>query len=104
MLRQWMVSANTVVDPGGYSFAYGNAGLFGVAYGFEQQSAVGNSTNVPLSGDVKYTISVPANTQVLLFVNATSGGSAHPLPEPGSVALLIGAGISGSVLLRRRRK
>ena len=99
----WHVDAMTSVNPGETAFSYANAGLFGSTFGFNQVSAFGNTSNT-LTGITHMTITVPAFSSAFLFVNASSGGSAHPLPEPSSVALLIGAGISGSVLLKRRRK
>jgi len=38
-----------------------------------------------------------------LLIGATPGGS-QPVPEPGALALLAGAGVGGSLLMVRRRR
>lgn len=78
-------------------------------YGTYERTTAQNQNGSPA---VSVTILAPVTSLTLYFESQNyqisslmfSGTGGAPMPEPGTYALLLGAGIAGVVVLRRRRK
>ena len=76
-------------------------GIFTIAYGLFNMNAIGTT---PVTGFTVSPNPLQTGTVQMNFTGASFAVSATAaVPEPGSVALLVGAGIGG-VMLRRRKK
>ena len=102
----WMVSAIGNADPTDSVFGDANVFLGGNVVNASHEASIFDTGSDSLSGDDSYSFVIPAGVSKSFSVRSDASGSAdlNNVPEPSTVALLVGIGVSGSVLLRRRRK
>ena len=106
VMWHWSIAAMAAADPTDTSFSYATASIGGNVISDTKQAYVVNPDNQFLSGDYVYRINIAPGSLAFLTVSATAGGSADVanLPEPGSVAMMLGGCLVGAGMLRKRRK
>ena len=106
IMWHWSVAALAIADTNDTAFAYATSSIGGNVISDFKQEFVVSPDNLFASGDNTYPITIQPNGIAFISVSATAGGTADiaNIPEPGAIAMLIGAGISVTALLRRRRK
>ena len=102
----WFAAAGATVAVGDSAFAYADAWLAYTGGGLLHSAGVFDTGYDTSSSVDSFTLVIPAKGTAFINVRSDTGGSADTsaVPEPGTVTLMIGAGISAAALLKRRRK